>query len=204
MNPDRWNADLARQHLIEHLEELAQLTPALTEALARDHTPNTGTRIAVSGLTLSLPVNPDVLRALNEIPITYLPYYLADFEHAISTGDQATAKHITTQAGHWRRLAKRALGLLLYDRPLAQPCPQHDLPLTELVALGDEGWITQDSRGLYVKWLKDQRIWCRHCGSLWEPRQMLLLGRLLRWAEKRRNQTAAQDDDTPADLEIAA
>lgn len=191
MSEDRWNADQARQFLTEHLDELHLLTPALHDALQRDHTPETGNKVAIGGITLTIPVNTDVLRALNEIPITYLPYYLGDFEQALSTGHIAAARQICSNVNHWRHLAKRALGLLLYDRPLHQPCPQHDDPLTELIALGDEGWLQHDSRGYYVQWQRDQRVWCRHCGSLWEPRQMLLLGRLLRWAEKRRAENAA-------------
>lgn len=198
MSVDRWDPDQARQRLTEHVDELLTLTPALREALQRDHTPEAGSKVAIGGITLSIPVNTDVLRALNEIPIGYLAYYQADFEQALSTGDTAAAWQICRDIDHWRRLAKRALGLLLYDRPLARPCPQHDDPLTELIALGDEGWLMQDSRGLYVKWQRDQRVWCRHCGSLWEPRQMLLLGRLLKWAEKRRAENPAVDQEIAA------
>jgi hypothetical protein len=188
------SADQTRQRLIEHLDELAQLTPALQDALQRDHTPETGNKIAIGGVTLSIPINTDVLRALDEIPIGYLHNCLADYEHALSIGNTAAARQIGRNAEHWRRLTKRALGLLQYDRTLNQPCPQHDEPLTELLALGDEGWLHHDNHGYYVQWQKDQRIWCRHCGSLWQPNQMLLLGRLLKWAAKRRAENNAEQE----------
>lgn len=183
---DRWNPDQARERLDEHIAELHLLQPALHTALQHDHTPIPGNRVTTGGISLTLPVNTDVHRALQEIPYSHLDRYPADFQHAISTGDHTAAKRISRDVDHWRRLAKRALGLLHYDRPLGQPCPQHDEPLTELVALGDEGWLIHDRHGWYVRWQRDQRVWCRHCGSIWYVRQMLLLGRLLKWAEQRR------------------
>lgn len=191
MRADRWDAQYAGHRLEEHIAELLLLTPALRAALARDHTPETGNRVTVGGITLSLPVNADVHRALAEIPIGYLYSYTAQFWHAVTTGNEAAAKRISRDVDYWRRLAKRALGLLHYDRRLGQPCPQHDDPLTELVALGDEGWLRSDRHGLYVDWTRDQRVWCRHCGSVWGPREMLLLGRLLRWADERRRSYAS-------------
>lgn len=186
MTAERWDVEQACERLAERIAELLLLTPALRDALARDHTPNAGNRVTIGGITLTVPVNEDVHRALAEIPTGYLHGYVADFQHALSTGDLTTAKRITRDVDHWRRLTKRALGLLLYDRPLGQPCPQHDQPLTELVALGDEGWLIRDQHGFYVRWHRDQRVWCRHCGSTWDQRQMLLLGRLLKWAAERR------------------
>lgn len=177
--------ELRRQRLAEHIDELEQLTPALRQALQRDHTPATGQKVIIGGTTPTVPVNIDVYRALDQVPDGF-DRYLAEFEHAVSTGDQAAARRITRDVDHWRRLTKLALGLLHYDRPLGQPCPQHDDPLTELVALGDEGWLRHDRHGYWVTWTRDQRVWCRHCGSVWDHRQMLLLGRLLKWAAKRR------------------
>lgn len=191
MRSDRWDAQQAGERLEEHVAELHLLQPALRTALEHDHTPMPGNRVTTGGISLTLPVNADVHRALEEIPYGYLHGYPADFQQAVSAGDLAVAKRISRDVDHWRRLAKRALGLLHYDRPLGQPCPQHDEPLTELVALGDEGWLIRDREGFYVRWHRDQRVWCRHCGSVWDTRQMLLLGRLLKWADQRRNSYAS-------------
>lgn len=198
---DRGQHDEARQQLARHIAELEQLTPALRQAVQRDHTPAAGQRVTIGGTTLTLPVNLDVLRALDQVPTGNLDRYLALYEQALSTGDQTAARRITRDVDHWRRLTKLALGLLHYDRPLGQPCPQHDEPLTELVALGDEGWLRHDRHGHFVTWTRDQRVWCRHCGTVWDHRQMLLLGRLLKWAAQRRTAAATNDEEDDDDGE---
>jgi hypothetical protein len=188
-----WQPAAARDRLTAGIDELTLIRPALTQAIERDHTPNTGDRVQTSGTVLTIPVNTDVLRALGEIPHpSYLRGYPAQFDRYMTTNAPSEAKRLADQVEHWRRLGKRAMGLLAYDRPLPEVCPNHDDHLTPLVECGDEGWLRQRDGYLVVEWQHQSIVWCRHCDTTWSSAQMLLLGRLLKWARQRRAEQAEQ------------
>jgi len=211
---DRWTANTARERITDAVDELVLIWPHLTDALTADTGHTQDEKVHTSENPGHTPVNPDAFRAITtlsrEIPATHRrlctligePYSgtrietsLRQFPHIydrlISTNALAAARRLAAAVGRWRCLAKLGTGLLQHDRPLRRYCPRHDQPFTELVALGDEAWLRQVGGELYIDWTHDGRVWCRHCGSTWTPRELLWLGRLLRDADRRRTQGAA-------------
>lgn len=200
--------------LAEHVDELVLYWPALTDALDRDQGgAASATAVATSSPVLSAPVNLDVLRATStmeqEVPTTaawcasvvaeqsaarpvagHLPHFPRWHARMVATAAVRGAERLAITVAAWRSLCKRAIGLLVADRPLGEYCPRHDQPLTELVAPGDEGWLTlrAGEPGPTVSWIHVHAVVCRRCGSRWAPSQYLWLGRLIRDAARRRAQ----------------
>lgn len=202
---DRTPADIAAD-----LDELGLLWPALADALERDHRPDNGDKVSSSGGSIGLPVNLDVLKAVavlaGEIPATAwwccqilgephnaqrdIPDHLRHFprmhERLRATNAASDAASLANTIRRWRDAAKTAIGLRIPDRRLPQFCPTHDDPLSQLVTPGDEGWLTATRGGYTVTWRHTEAVLCRHCGTTWTPGQYLLLGRLLKDADRRR------------------
>lgn len=210
------------------VDEVAVLWPELAAALERDQGATAGEKVATSGSMPRAPVNVDVLRAIeqlhNEIPATArwcaavlgesplgrdiptLLRHIPRWHQRMSTRDAvADAAALAGLVWRWRAMAKSALGLLVPDRRLGQFCPGHDEHLVELVTPGDEGWLRWDrvdEAGRPVRasvtWTHTEAVLCRHCGTAWAPAQYLLLGRLLRDADRRRVR-AGREADREAD-----
>ena len=149
-----------------HAAELAELFPALADALSRDNAPSDGRGGQSSGAV----VNTDVLNAMviltTEIPaacataadltgerwqrrpvstcLTAIPRFHA---RLMVMHRLADAGHLERALAGWRRTVKLALGLCTPDTPIGYCCPLHEEP-SPLVMLGSEGFITGYGGGL--------------------------------------------------------
>jgi hypothetical protein len=212
--------------VVDDVDQLVELWPALTAALERDQGVKAEEKVAGGGTMLSLPINADVLHVLaalrDQIPNvanrcaglagerpnprrTILDHLM----HFPRLHDRLRATHAAAQAGQlaatirrWLNDARRVIGLSVVDRRLGQFCPRHDDPLVELVVPGDQGYLVDRlvdagaDRGWFattaVEWTHSDAVLCRHCEVSWSPGMFLLLGRMLRQADRRRVEAAAQ------------
>lgn len=202
--------------LADDVTELLILWPHLAAALERDQGVAEGERVSGDAGAFGLPVNADVLDALrtlaweapalagwaatviSEPPVRRsIPDHLRQFprfhERMLVTAATADAGELARRVRSMLRRVKIAVGLRTLDRHLGQFCPLHDDPLHELIAPGDEGVLRYrrlDREGQpiapAVEWRRSDCALCPHCKAAWEPRQYLLLGRLLRDADTRR------------------
>lgn len=217
---------IPRTALVDDVTELLILWPHLAVALERDSGTAEGERVSGGDGTFGLPVNADVLEALRilcrEVPETAvtaagivneppmhrsIPDHLRHFprlhERMLVTAAVTEAGQFAAQVHGMLRLVKIAIGLRTADRYLGQYCPMHDAPLRELVEPGDEGILRYrrlDRAGQpiepAVEWRRSDCVLCRHCGASWTSGQYLLLGRMLRDADKRRLDAAADAYDS--------
>lgn len=104
----------------------------------------------------------------------------------------------------WLNAARRALGLNRPDRPIGEHCPNHDQPLTHLVQPGDHGHLRYTHLNQHghpvdaaIDWSSLEIICCRHCNALWAPSRYFWLGKLIKYANHRREQTT--ESVNPAD-----
>lgn len=206
--------------LVDEVTELLILWPHLAAALERDAGSAQDERVSGGG-GFGLPVNADVLHALHllETDLPDLAAWAAEIvaeapvkrgveghlrhlprlhERMLVTAAVPEAAHLAARLHALLRLVKIAVGLRTADRPLGQPCPLHDDPLTQLLIPGDEGVLRyrrldRDGQPVApaVEWMRSDCTLCRHCEAAWAPSQYLLLGRLLREAESRRTALSA-------------
>lgn len=101
----------------------------------------------------------------------------------------------------WLGACRRALGLDRPDRPTGLHCPRHDEPLTHLVQPGDHGHLRYAKLDSHshpidpqIAWSRIEIILCPHCESTWTPDRYMLLGRLIRQADRERTETEETDD----------
>lgn len=198
--------------IVRDAADLAQLWPALSEALARDHAPEHGERVAAAGSTEpGLPVNLDVADAIHylttniAVAATYarrllgepawthsVPVLLAwDFARwhgrLVDLGDQVHADHLAAAVADWLGRARSALGFTTPARRLGQMCPEHDEPLVELVEPGASATLHTDPAGYRITWAKVRAVMCRYCRATWTPGpEYLALDRALNAAARRR------------------
>lgn len=202
--------------LVDEVTELIILWPHLAGALERDAGAAADERVSGTTGGFGLPVNADVLEALRilggELPVlaTWAAEVVAEHpvarpiadhlrhlprlhERMLATGAVVEAGQLAARLHAMLRTVKLAVGLRTADRPLGHPCPLHDDPQHPLVVPGDEGVLRYrrlDRAGQpvapAVEWRRNDTTLCRHCGAAWQPSQYLLLGRLLREADRRR------------------
>jgi hypothetical protein len=213
--------------LVDDVTELLILWPHLGVALERDAGAPEAEKVSGGG-TFGLPVNADVLQALErlnrDVPALafwamrvvaetpaqrdiegHLRHFPRFHERMLVTAAVHEAGQFAARVHDLVRHVKLAIGLLTHDRRLGHYCPLHDEPLCELVAPGDKGTLRYrclDRAGQpvapAVEWSRTDCALCRHCGASWAPSQYLLLGRLLRDADNRRVQAAADAIDEGA------
>lgn len=213
--------------LVDDTTELLILWPHLGAALERDAGTPDGEKVSGTG-AFGLPLNADVLQALErlnrEVPAlafwamrvvaetpaqrdieTHLKHFPRLHERMLVTAAVHEAGQFAARVHDLVRHVKLAIGLRTRDRRLGHYCPLHDEPLCELVAPGDKGTLRYrclDQQGQpvapAVEWSRTDCALCRHCGASWAPSQYLLLGRLLREADTRRVQAAADAIDEGA------
>jgi hypothetical protein len=202
--------------LVDDVTELLILWPHLAAALERDNGTPEGERVSGDPGTFGLPLNADVLQALqlltDEVPKAaawaagiiaeppmrrtidgHLRHFPRLHERMLVTAAIREAAELARTVHAVTRRVKLALGLRTVDRRLGQFCPLHDDPLSELIAPGDEGILRYrrlDQKGQpiapAVEWRRFDCALCRHCKASWAPSQYLLLGKLLREADARR------------------
>lgn len=197
------------------IDQIAELWPALADALARDGGAPRGEVVTTSSSAVStLPVNADVLDALIRIsmqaPATTHAAVRALGEGELTVGglwghlrhlgrlqarlsdrgEAAMAEQITDVARGWLGVVRAALGLAVPDRVLPEFCPVHDDPLVRLVVPGAQGQIVRSVTGPAVHWSSAEYVMCRHCETKWTPSQYLALGVLL-WDAADRRQAVA-------------
>jgi hypothetical protein len=115
-------------------------------------------------------------------------------------GRTRDAERLTDTTQRWLTTTRRALGLDRPDRSTGLHCPRHDNPQTTLTQPGDNGHLRYtklDTHGRpvdpQISWSRIEIILCRHCDSTWTPDRYMLLGRLIRQAD--RDRTADEADD---------
>ncbi|WIM97685.1 hypothetical protein ACTOB_001233 [Actinoplanes oblitus] len=198
--------------IIRNTAELAQLWPALADALARDHAPEHGERIAAAGSTEpGLPVNLDVADAIDYLTrniaaaATYARHLLDEpaWTHSVPVllawditrwhgrlvdlGDTVHAEHLAAAVADWLGRTRAALGFTTPDRHLGAMCPEHDQPLVELVEPGGSATLHTSPAGYRITWTKVRAIKCRYCRATWTPGpDYLALDRALNRADRRR------------------
>lgn len=137
-----------------------------------------------------------------DIP-THLAHLRRLHDRLNGLGRSRDADRLTDAAQRWRTDARRALGLNEPDRPIGTDhhCPRHDDPLTPLVMPGRHGDLTYtrlDRTGqpvdASVEWSRLEVVLCRHCGATWTPERYMLLGRLIRQANRDRATRAEAGD----------
>jgi hypothetical protein len=215
------SADLHRlgDQVDDAIAEILELYPRLATALERDAGTAEGERVTTSANVHVLPVNLDVLAAVNALREQAWPAahaartWLAEPSDGGSTLDTLAsigilyrrlvgkqldqpARNLAGNVFRWHHLARRAVGLSLPDRPLRGDrgpicCPLHDDPRVQLHQYGDEGRIDPDAHGdrEAITWQRGGGLHCRHCGGAWGPSEYAFLGRLV--AEQRQRLTKA-------------
>ncbi|MEU7904128.1 hypothetical protein [Actinoplanes sp. NPDC049118] len=115
-------------------------------------------------------------------------------------GRTRDAERLATTVHAWLTACRRALGLNRPDRPFGEHCPRHDQPLTALVLPGDHGhlrYTRTDRHGhpidAHIVWSRIEIVCCRHCDAMWTPERYMLLGRLIRQANRDREHQAAEE-----------
>lgn len=202
------------------IAELLILWPALPDALPRDAGTQTGERVATTTTVHSVPLNVDVAAVLVDLRRA-IPQWTAWAAEAAGQGATAhsgiprnlqrlpalhdalsglgqtrDAQRLTDTVHTWNTACRRALGLNRPDRPIGEPCPNHDDPLTVLVQPGDHGHLryTRLDHGrpvdATIEWSSVEVLLCRHCDAVWSPSRYFWLGRLIRDANHRRTQQA--------------
>lgn len=199
------------------IADILELYPRLAAALERDAGTTEGERVTTSANVHTLPVNLDVLAAVNSLheqawPAAVfarealgepghhvdIPTTLASlgvlYRRLVGRQLRRPARVLALDVFRWHHLARRAIGLSTPDRPLrgdGRPinCPQHDDPLIQLHQYGDEGRVDPDARGdrEAITWQRGGGLHCRHCGRAWSPSEYPFLGRLV--AEQRHRLT---------------
>jgi hypothetical protein len=129
-----------------------------------------------------------------DIP-THLAHLRRLHDRLNGSGRTRDAARLHDTAQRWRTDARRALGLNEPDRPIGTDhyCPRHDEPLTPLVMPGRHGnlcYARIDPAGrpvdATVEWSRLEVVLCRHCDAKWTPERYMLLGRLIRQANRDR------------------
>jgi hypothetical protein len=213
--------------LQEAVEELLVLWPALPTALPRDAGVQSGERVAVSENVHTVPLNVDVAAVITDLTwqipdwtrwagtnagvsvvadITQQLRQLPAIHHRlVELGRTRDAERLATTVHAWLTACRRALGLNRPDRPIGEMCPRHDEPLQPLVQPGDHGHLRYaklDQHGhpidAYIDWSHIEIVLCRHCDSTWTPERYILLGRLIRQANRDRNRVQEPEDDDAA------
>lgn len=206
-------------NIVREVAELAQLWPALGDALGKDQSPTYGDRVSISSdVEAGLPVNLDVAEAIRylaqQIPAAaaYARRLLAEppFTNSIDAmlahdftrwhgrlvdlGDQDHADLLAQAVTDWLGRARVALGLTIPDRHLGQMCPGHDDPLVELVEPGATADLRHATRttAAALTWTRTTAVYCRWCRNTWTPGPgYLALDRELKTASRRRDRTSA-------------
>lgn len=214
--------------LVDDITELLILWPHLGAALERDAGAPDSEKVSGSG-AFGLPVNADVMAAVEllsrDVPTLafwamrvvaeapahrdiegHLKHFPRLHERMLVTAAVHEAGQLAARVHDLSRHVKLAIGLRTHDRRLGHYCPLHDDPLCELVAPGDKGTLryrcldrTGQPVAPAVEWSRTDCALCRNCGASWAPSQYLLLGRLLREADARRVQAAADVIDEGAE-----
>jgi hypothetical protein len=203
------------------LAEILELYPRLAAALERDAGTAEGERVTTSTNVHILPVNLDVMAAINALyeqvwpaaeaarealgePMWRddIPKTLASigvlYRRLVGRQLRRPARVLAIDVFRWHYLMRRAVGLSTPDRPLrgnGRPihCPLHDDPLVQLHQYGDEGRIDPTARGdrEAIVWQRGGGLHCRHCGGAWGPSEYAFLGRLVAAQRHRINPKAS-------------
>ncbi len=151
------------------------------------------TRWAAETASESATSHADVPACLRRLPALH--------DHLNGLGRSRDAERLTTAAHGWLRAARNALGLNRPDRPIGEHCPRHDDPLQPLVQPGDHGHLRYtrlDHHGhpsdASIHWSRIEIVCCRHCDAMWTPERYMLLGRLIRQANRDRNKQPETSD----------
>lgn len=209
--------------LDDTIAELILLWPALPTALPRDAGVQTGERVTTSENVHSIPLNADVAAVITDLTrqipewVTWVAEatsgyatrsilgqlgQIPGFHHdLLQHGRTRDAERLATAAHSWLHRCRTALGLNRADRPIGEPCPNHDDPTTPLIQPGDTGHLRYtklDANGhpidAYIEWRRLEIVCCRHCDAVWTPSRYMLLGRLIRHANHQRQNTDRAGD----------
>lgn len=148
------------------------------------------TRWAAQSAAESATSHTDVPACLRRLPALH--------DRLSALGHTRDAERLHNAIHGWLTAARKALGLNRPGRPIGEHCPRHDDPLTPLIQPGDHGHLRYTKLDRHghpidpvIEWSRIEIVLCHHCDAIWTPERYMLLGRLIRQANRDRETSNA-------------